>query len=61
VVEHNSAIYNENGMDADEVKNYLIKHGSLYGYPKAEDENMLDPASFLEKPCDILVPAAIER
>jgi glutamate dehydrogenase/leucine dehydrogenase len=48
-------------MDADEVKNYLIKHGSLYGYPKAQDENMLDPASFLEKPCDILVPAAIER
>jgi glutamate dehydrogenase (NAD(P)+) len=39
----------------------LRKEGSLYGYPKAQDENHLDPLSFMEKPCDILVPAAVER
>lgn len=61
IVEHNSAIYNPEGLDPDEVKQWFKKEGSLYGYPKANDENMLDPLSFLEKPCDILVPAAVER
>ena len=47
-------------MDVDDVKIYMKKYGRLYGYPKAKDEEMIDPMSFIEKPCDILIPAAVE-
>ena len=36
IVEHNSAIYNPDGFDVDDVKNYFNKNGSVYGYPKAQ-------------------------
>ena len=61
IVEHNSAIYNEDGFDVDDVKNFYNKNGSVYGYPKAHQETHIDPASFMELPCDILIPAAVER
>jgi len=35
IVEHNSAIYNQDGFDVDDVKNFFNKNGSFYGYPKA--------------------------
>lgn len=33
----------------------------MYGYSKADEEEMIDPLSFMEKECDILIPAAVER
>ena len=61
IVEHNSAIYNPKGFDVDDVKQYLTKNGSLDNYPQARQINTVDPQSFLEKECDILIPAAIEK
>ena len=61
IIEHNSAIYNPDGFDVDDVKNYYNKQGSVYGYPKAVQETHIDPLSFMELPCDILIPAAVER
>jgi glutamate dehydrogenase (NAD(P)+) len=61
IVEYNSAIYNPRGFDVDDVKEFLRSNGTLYNYPKATEQTMNDPQSFLEKPCDILVPAAIEK
>lgn len=61
VVEKNSAIYDENGLDPDNVKHYFTTHGTLKDYPFAKEESSIYPASFIEKPCDILVTAAIER
>lgn len=61
IVEYNSAIYNAKGIDIDDVKHYFQRHGSLADYPKATEINISDPTSFLEKPCDLLIPAAIEK
>ena len=60
-MEHNSAIYNPDGFDVDDVKNFHKKEGSLYGYSRAVEEEMIDPLSYMEKECDILIPAAVER
>lgn len=61
IVEYNSAIYNPRGFDIDDVKEYLRRNGTLYNYPKATEQTLSDPQSFLEKPCDVLIPAAIEK
>lgn len=61
IVEYNSAIYNENGIDVDQAKMYMNQHGTLAGFTGAEEEEVLDPASFMEKECDILVPCAKEK
>ena len=39
---------------------YMTKNGTLKGYPGADEETTLDPTEFMEKECDILVPAAKE-
>lgn len=61
VVEYNSAIYNPDGLDVDDVKNYMMMHGSLKNYPHATEFDDMDPASFMEYPCDVLIPAAKEK
>jgi len=58
LIEHNGAIYNENGLDLEAVQAHRKATGSLLGYPGATD--IPDPAEGLEQPCDILVPAALE-
>lgn len=61
IVEYNSAIYNPKGFDIDDVKEFFRRNGTLFNYPKATDSTQNDPLSFIEKPCDILIPAAIEK
>lgn len=61
IVEYNSAIHNPKGFDVDDVKQYLTRNGTLYNYPKAIEQEQMDPLSYLEKPCDIIIPAAIEK
>jgi len=43
------------------VKSVFGTNGTLSGFPFAEHESATDPSSFLEKPCDILVLAAVEK
>lgn len=63
VIEWNSSIYNEEGFDLDEVENYKIKHKTLHGFPKAKETYSFDEnfGEVLHKPCDILIPAAVEK
>jgi glutamate dehydrogenase (NAD(P)+) len=61
IIEYNSAIHNPDGFDVDEVKNYWNSKGTLSGYSKADEEVTLDPLALLSKPCDILLPAAVEK
>jgi glutamate dehydrogenase (NAD(P)+) len=63
VVEWNSAVYNEEGLDLDALENYKIKHKTLDGFPGARESYNQDqnPSDILHKPCDILIPAAIEK
>jgi glutamate dehydrogenase (NAD(P)+) len=50
-------IYNERGLDLDDVRRWVDANGSLAGYPDAEH---VSNAELLELPCDILVLAALE-
>ena len=61
IIEYNSAIHNPEGFDPDDVKKYFQEKGTLEGYPKAKESTSNNPLSFMEKPCDILIPAATEK
>ncbi len=62
VVEWNSSVYNQNGLDLEELEKYKIQHKTLYGFPGAESFKVEeDHEKVLCKPCDILIPAAIEK
>ena len=60
IIEYNSAIYCEDGIDPDSAKMYMTAKGTLKGFPGASEEVTLDPTEFMEKECDILLPAAKE-
>ena len=51
-------IYNAQGLDAPALEKYAAQHGSLAGFPGAEP---MANEQLLLLPCDILVPAALER
>lgn len=61
IVEYNSAIYSPQGIDVDAAKMYMQQNGSLIGFPGAVEEESLDPADFMTKECDILMPCAKEK
>jgi len=51
-------LYNAKGLDVDDIIAYRAKKDTIAGYPKAERVPM---EQFLEVPCDILIPAAMEN
>jgi len=61
VIEYNSAIYNPDGLDVEAVNDYMKANGTLKGFPGATETEVDDPTSFLEKECDYLIPAAVEK
>jgi len=52
------AIYNEDGLDFDDMKAYMDENGNLVGYPKAEKISLED---FWKLEVDIMIPAALEN
>jgi glutamate dehydrogenase (NAD(P)+) len=58
VSDHTSCYFDKRGFDVDALVEYAAKNGSLKGF---STELVFDPAQLLVQPCDILVPAAIER
>jgi glutamate dehydrogenase (NAD(P)+) len=61
IVEHNSAIYNPNGIDVEAAKKYLTKKGTFDGFRGATEQELQSPKDFMERECDFLVPAAIQK
>lgn len=61
IVEYNSAVYNPKGVDVDAARLHMQSRGTLLGFTQGAEETELDPASFMEKECDILIPAAKEK
>lgn len=59
LVEWDGAIYNPKGLDPTEVSRFRQETGSIVGFPgsKTLARNM----DGLELPCDILIPAALEK
>ncbi|HTN20520.1 MAG TPA: Glu/Leu/Phe/Val dehydrogenase [Pelobium sp.] len=58
--EYEGAIYNEEGLDLDDIVKHRKETGSILGYSKAKKE-FANSAEGLEQDCDILVPAALEN
>ena len=58
IVEHDGALFDERGLDVDDVHAYLAHNGCIEGFPDGRFE--ADGVRMLEAPCDILIPAATE-
>ncbi len=54
------AIYNESGLDVEEVFAFRKENGSILDFPKAK-QRFKDSGEGLEQDCDVLVPAALEN
>jgi glutamate dehydrogenase (NAD(P)+) len=59
VIEQSASVFNEHGIDVDDLKNFYNQRKSLVGYPKAQV--FQDKNEVFSKNCDVLIPAAIER
>ncbi|XP_011198795.2 glutamate dehydrogenase, mitochondrial isoform X1 [Bactrocera dorsalis] len=58
IIEHDGSIYNSEGIDPKELEDYKNEHGTIVGFPGAkpyQGENLMF------EPCDIFVPAAVEK
>jgi glutamate dehydrogenase (NAD(P)+) len=58
VSDHTAAYYDPKGLDLDAIENHIAVKGVLAGW---STELAIDPGEMIEQPCDILVPAAVER
>jgi glutamate dehydrogenase (NAD(P)+) len=58
ISDHTSAIYNPKGIDLKAAEQHVLKKGTLRAY---DEGDRVDPKEFLELPCDILAPCAIDR
>ncbi|WP_323763273.1 Glu/Leu/Phe/Val dehydrogenase [Marinovum sp.] len=58
IIEHDGALYSDDGLDIEHVREWIVKHGGVTGYPDAACH--AEGAAVLEEECDILIPAALE-
>jgi glutamate dehydrogenase (NAD(P)+) len=58
VIEHDGAVFSNDGIDVEDLKAWITRHGGVTGYPGARYHD--DGAALLEQDCDILIPAAME-
>ncbi len=59
LIERDGGIYNEEGLDIEDVFQHIQTTGGVKNYPKAKF--IENGYTLLEEECDILIPAAIER
>lgn len=57
--EHDVAAYDPNGLNIEGIFKHRVEKGSFRGFGKAEI--LQNPLAILERDCDILIPAALER
>ncbi len=58
VIERDGALFDPEGLDIEAIHEWILKHGSISGYPDAQ--LIPEGAVVLEEDCDILIPAALE-
>ncbi|MBI1416099.1 MAG: glutamate dehydrogenase [Limimaricola sp.] len=58
IIERDGALFSEEGLDVEKVRQWIGKHGGVADYPKVK--YLKDGATVLEATCDILIPAALE-
>jgi glutamate dehydrogenase (NAD(P)+) len=59
IAEYEGGIYNENGLDVEEVFKHRKASGSILNFPGAK--NFERSSELLEMDCDVLIPAALEN
>ncbi|SFM62138.1 Glu/Leu/Phe/Val family dehydrogenase [Shimia aestuarii] len=58
ILEHDGGLFSESGLDVEAVRQWILQHGGVTGFPDAlyvENAPVL-----LEEDCEILIPAALE-
>ena len=58
ISDHTASIYDPKGIDVAAADRHVAQHGTLNDFPLGE---RVDAREFLTLPCDVLVPAAVER
>jgi glutamate dehydrogenase (NAD(P)+) len=58
VSDHTGALYHKAGLDIPALMQHASTHGSIAGF---SNELAFDPDQILTLPCDVVVPAAMER
>lgn len=58
IIERDGALFNPSGLQVDQVREWIAKHGGISGY--SDMHHVKDGATVLEEDCDILIPAALE-
>ena len=58
VSDRSGGLVSPTGLDVIAITDWLAEHGSLQGFPDADH---VGPADVLEVPCEVLIPAALER
>ncbi len=59
VQDHAGTVFHENGLDVSALQAYVTAHGSVAGFPGAEEQMSRD--NFWDVQCDIMIPAALEQ
>lgn len=60
IIERDGALLCDEGLNVEDVKQYLSEHGQLRGYEKPGVSYVVNGSKALEEECDILIPAALE-
>jgi glutamate dehydrogenase (NAD(P)+) len=58
IIERDGALFNPDGLNVDAVRDWIVKHGGVTGFPDAA--HSAEGSAVLEEDCDILIPAALE-
>ncbi|MBY6068230.1 Glu/Leu/Phe/Val dehydrogenase [Leisingera aquaemixtae] len=58
IIERDGGLFSVDGLDVEAVRNWIVKHGGVSGYPDAQFVE--DGSQLLEEECEILIPAALE-
>ena len=58
IIEHDGALFNADGLNVEAVRDWIVRHGGVTGFPDAT--HTAEGAAVLEEDCDILIPAALE-
>ncbi|CAI2365312.1 unnamed protein product [Moneuplotes crassus] len=61
IVEWDCALHKKDGFDVEDVIQWQQNEGTLKNYPHADSIEVEDPAKYLEKECDVLLPCAVEK
>ena len=56
--DHTVALFDPKGLPLDAIEKHVGQHGVLAGFT---NQMTIDGPALLEQPCDVLVPAALER